>query len=987
MFTRNLFKRRYITRYTLSIAILTLSLGIASTPSQAQKAQTCRPNYVLGAKKVQLPCVDWLSDTKQTTRTVYQMELVLENADLFLFKLGQTTPLSNPKPEVGAIFNVKNRELYIPAIPVQTAPNVTQRYSVTLQGIANDLLSLTVAKLLPNSNNKRPIATSFSQTLSTEDIAKKSYHQITLKAKDEDNDTLAYELLSAPSGKGYSLAYLDSTIPALYVIIKPQFFGTIALSYRVTDGQIFSNPAAVTLTIENVATDSSLRLGSQRIEAREFAGFRIKKPKGRTAPKTGSSASQQILPERIDLSAQFPSPRDQGNQNSCVGWATAYVKTYHEAIEIGWPPNQETRIFSPAFIYNQINRKTDHGAKIPDALDLVVNKGAVTWAIMPYDAQFGGHLTQPNEEAETQAKNYVAKSWGTLRSENDIKTALSNRQPVIVSMAIFDTFLNLKGPNSVYNTKGEYLGDHAVVIVGYDDNYPGGGAYQLINSWGLDWGDKGFFWVPYSFLPTPITIAGENKGNLFAGAYILLDAKNLETISYKASPSAVEEMANLPNLEIMDWQVDYDPQSREGRLLYQIANTGTEKLAPNTTILVDLMLINLAADATKPGEISFNNYEKEDYHYVGSEEISAQLVSLAPGEAAARDKNHALEFTIDPSIPEGDYYPYLVVTGYDDESGALLQESNQTDNIKWMDSQMTLLPNSRANIGIAYWFAEWDYETQEGWLEYYLGNDSEVEIDAGQNWDIRLVLRTDVDSEGNPIEPVEYTIWQETVADTFWPSDMDNLDNQDYPFALALQDERGFVNIHQDIEGNPVPAGEYEVIFKVDGGEEAWELGQSKIQEADESDNTSYSGIWFAVEPEEETGNEESESEETGSEGSVSEEESESEETGNEDSESAEESESEETGNEGSESAEEPELRLAPENLAETFELETTRRLRRATKNQHNGIVKAYNGLLKLGSSSSSNQLRSRKHGRVYPKTISSNNRGIFPIQRITRLK
>ena len=37
-------------------------------------------------------------------------------------------------------------------------------------------------------------------------------------------------------------------------------------------------------------------------------------------------------------------------------------------------------------------------------------------------------------------------------------------------------------------------------LIGYDDK-KGGGSFQIMNSWGADWGDKGFFWIKYEDFP------------------------------------------------------------------------------------------------------------------------------------------------------------------------------------------------------------------------------------------------------------------------------------------------------------------------------------------------------------------------------------------------------------------------------------------------------------------------------------------------------
>jgi C1A family cysteine protease len=44
------------------------------------------------------------------------------------------------------------------------------------------------------------------------------------------------------------------------------------------------------------------------------------------------------------------------------------------------------------------------------------------------------------------------------------------------------------------------IGGHAVLAVGYDDK---GARFTCMNSWSVQWGDKGFFYMPYSYLTTP----------------------------------------------------------------------------------------------------------------------------------------------------------------------------------------------------------------------------------------------------------------------------------------------------------------------------------------------------------------------------------------------------------------------------------------------------------------------------------------------------
>lgn len=49
-------------------------------------------------------------------------------------------------------------------------------------------------------------------------------------------------------------------------------------------------------------------------------------------------------------------------------------------------------------------------------------------------------------------------------------------------------------------SKDEYLGGHAVMIVGYNDHM---NCFIVRNSWGSSWGDHGYFYLPYSYVSNP----------------------------------------------------------------------------------------------------------------------------------------------------------------------------------------------------------------------------------------------------------------------------------------------------------------------------------------------------------------------------------------------------------------------------------------------------------------------------------------------------
>ncbi len=77
-----------------------------------------------------------------------------------------------------------------------------------------------------------------------------------------------------------------------------------------------------------------------------------------------------------------------------------------------------------------------------------------------------------------------------------LKTKLVMDKPVIIAMHTPYSFQNAKEswqPTEVFN---EELPLQCMIVVGYDDK-KNGGSFQVLNSWGSDWGDDGYTWIPY----------------------------------------------------------------------------------------------------------------------------------------------------------------------------------------------------------------------------------------------------------------------------------------------------------------------------------------------------------------------------------------------------------------------------------------------------------------------------------------------------------
>ncbi len=640
--------------------------------------------------------------------------------------------------------------------------------------LGSQTIDLTPALITPDSGvNSKPLAESITLNVGSS----VPYIEQQLIGSDPDGDIITYELISPPNGIGYSSAYVNPQKGVLYITNKPSGNDTFTLSYHVTDGKVFSDPASVTITVTYLSEDHK-ETGVEEVDPKNYATF----PSSSLNSDLLGGDSPPSQPTSVDLSPNFPTPGDQGQQGSCVGWATAYaLKTYQERIEEGWSLNTSSHLFSPAFIYNQINHHDDNGSYISDALDLAVNKGVATLAAMPYSDR--DYLTQPSNDAFAEALSYKAKKWYKINDTSQIKAALVNRRPVVCGISVYQSFYHLSGTNSVYNTaQGNNLGGHAVTIVGYDDN-TFGGAFKVINSWGLNWGDNGYFWLPYSFA----------SQGIISETYILEDAENGQSPEDE-DPTEPEPVYNdLPNLTVSSWSASYDPRPRgNGSLKYEVINTGSGTASSGAYI--NLML-------SKNQEINGSDI------YIVYEQIPFDLSS---GESVYRDDTNALSFNFPDSIEPGIYYMALWV----DDLGQVA-ESNEKDNVS-LGSGTVMIENSLPDISVNSWYAEWD-GYGDGTLTYEVENTG-VSVISSTDWYINLILDKDQTlGNGN-----EIFLFYEQAGFALSPGGKIYRDNS----------VPAYLNVYKDIHGNNVPAGVYYMAL--------WTDDLNIIDESNELNNGSY---------------------------------------------------------------------------------------------------------------------------------------------------
>ena len=201
----------------------------------------------------------------------------------------------------------------------------------------------------------------------------------------------------------------------------------------------------------------------------------------------------------VDLRVYCSPIEDQGNLGSCTGNAVA------GAIELLDKRAGRTLDVSRLFIYyyERLLEGTvnyDSGAYIRDGIRATNKYGAPLESLWPYN------ISKFRTAPTTAAVNDAAKRKVTLYERavdfNACIDSLNNGFPVIVGFDVYSSFetpsVARTGMMPYPNTSREsLLGGHAVLLVGYNNATQ---RFIVRNSWGTNWGDRGYFYMPYQVI-------------------------------------------------------------------------------------------------------------------------------------------------------------------------------------------------------------------------------------------------------------------------------------------------------------------------------------------------------------------------------------------------------------------------------------------------------------------------------------------------------
>ena len=201
------------------------------------------------------------------------------------------------------------------------------------------------------------------------------------------------------------------------------------------------------------------------------------------------------IPKKIDYTSKMSPVRDQGDEGTCVGFATATgMKEYQEIIDYN-----KLVVLSPRFIYTEC-KKIDslpkvEGTTIRAAMIVLKKKGVCQEKFLSYTPH---KKSKPQKDAISDAKRFRIITYARILNLTELRLNLYTKGPCVIGVEVFKGMMQTKnGLISLPKRNETALGGHAICVVGYDDEKK---LVKFKNSWSAKWGKKGYGFLPYTYI-------------------------------------------------------------------------------------------------------------------------------------------------------------------------------------------------------------------------------------------------------------------------------------------------------------------------------------------------------------------------------------------------------------------------------------------------------------------------------------------------------
>lgn len=250
-------------------------------------------------------------------------------------------------------------------------------------------------------------------------------------------------------------------------------------------------------------------------------------------------ASDSTLPKSVDLRKWCSPIEDQGSLGSCTANAGVGMVEYFERKAFG-KHIDASRLFLYKATRSLMHETGDTGGYLRMTMGALALFGAPPEEYWPYDIK--KFDDEPPSFCFAFAQNYQSLKYVRLdpagKQPKDvlpqIKANLAASLPAMFGFTVYSSISQADKDGRIpYPSKGEKIeGGHAIMAVGFDDHMKiknevdgnqATGAILIRNSWGTEWGDNGYGWLPYEYVM---------KG-LAEDWWTLIDSKWVDTGEFK----------------------------------------------------------------------------------------------------------------------------------------------------------------------------------------------------------------------------------------------------------------------------------------------------------------------------------------------------------------------------------------------------------------------------------------------------------------------
>jgi C1A family cysteine protease len=129
----------------------------------------------------------------------------------------------------------------------------------------------------------------------------------------------------------------------------------------------------------------------------------------------------------------------------------------------------------------------------------LAKQGICAEAKWPYVV--GKFAVKPSSACYSDARQHRISSYERLQTVDEMRQCLADGYPFVFGFTVYESFessaVAKSGILNMPTSKEKVVGGHAVMAAGYDDKRK---RLLIRNSWGTNWGQRGYFWMPYGYV-------------------------------------------------------------------------------------------------------------------------------------------------------------------------------------------------------------------------------------------------------------------------------------------------------------------------------------------------------------------------------------------------------------------------------------------------------------------------------------------------------